>query len=159
MQDGRFSFHANKEYAVDMHPAALVVNVTLQCPLKCAHCCYSSDMFKAGHLPFEQVALAIAQAAEIGAFRAVHFVGGDPLLHPQLIADAIALASGLGLSTGITTSAFWAKSPEHAQQVIDKLCDAGLSEMTLSYDDAHAAFLGLRYIANAVAAAAARALS
>ncbi|WLI13455.1 MULTISPECIES: radical SAM/SPASM domain-containing protein [Pseudomonas] len=139
-------------------PAALVINVTLQCPLKCAHCCYSSDMFKAGHLSFEQIALAISQAAGIQAFRAVHFVGGDPLLHPDLLADAIALAAGLGLSTGITTSAFWAKSPGHAQKVVDKLCDAGLSEITVSYDDAHAAFLGLHYIANAVAAAVLRSL-
>ncbi|MEX3640055.1 radical SAM/SPASM domain-containing protein [Paraburkholderia sp. BR14320] len=134
-------------------PVALVINVTLRCPLNCAHCCYSSDMAKRGHLSLDDVKAAISQAAAAYIFDAVHFVGGDPLLHPELVREAIEHAAGLGLRTGITTSAFWAKSRERAQDVVSTLKAVGLSEVTLSYDDAHAQFLKISHIANAVSAA------
>lgn len=134
-------------------PVALVINVTLRCPLKCAHCCYSSDMTKTGHLSLDDVKAAISQAAAAHRFDAVHFVGGDPLLHPALVRDAIEHAAEQGLQTGITTSAFWAKSRERARDVVSMLKAAGLSEITLSYDDAHAQFLKSSHIANAVSAA------
>lgn len=136
-----------------VQPSALVVNVTLQCPLKCAHCCYSSDMFKAGHMSAADVKLAITQAATIPTIRIVHFIGGDPFLHPDILKESIAHASGLGLGAGITTSAFWAKSAAHASEVLGGLGDVGLTELTISYDDAHAKFLRFKYIVNAVGAA------
>jgi MoaA/NifB/PqqE/SkfB family radical SAM enzyme len=110
-------------------------------------------MFQSGHLSAEDVHLSIRQVAQIPTMEIVHFVGGDPLLHPVLVADAVALASSLGLRTGITTSAFWAKSPARAKVTINRLRAAGLTELTLSYDDAHAAFIPLNFISNALLAA------
>ena len=132
---------------------SLVINVTLRCPLKCSHCCYSSDMFQGGHLSADDVELAISQAACLRTFETVHFVGGDPLLHPDILIAAIAHAAGLGLKSGITTSAYWAKSPARARKVVSSLRNVGLTELTLSYDDAHAAFVPLSFIDNAVQAA------
>ncbi len=134
-------------------PQSLVINVTLQCPLKCAHCCYSSDMFQAGHLGLDDVRLAIDQAAAIPSFEIVHFVGGDPLLHPDILNDAIQHCARAGLQTGITTSAYWAKTPRRAQEVVQRLARSGLSELTLSYDDSHAVFIRPAYIAHAASAA------
>ncbi|MBB4096810.1 radical SAM/SPASM domain-containing protein [Sphingomonas kyeonggiensis] len=131
----------------------LVLNVTLQCPLRCAHCCFSSDMFQGGCLSAADVALAITQAAQSPTLEIVCFVGGDPLLHPMLVADGIALAASLGLKTSITTSAFWAKSAEKARAVLAPLRAAGLTDLVISYDDAHAAFVREAYIANALAEA------
>lgn len=132
---------------------ALIINVTLRCPLKCAHCCYSSDMTKTGHLSLADVKTAISQAAATDEFGIVHFVGGDPLLHPELVREAIEHANALGLRTGITTSAFWAKSYERARDVMSALKNAGLTEITISYDDAHAQFLKISHISNAALAA------
>jgi hypothetical protein len=131
----------------------LVLNVTLQCPLRCAHCCFSSDMFKGGCLSADDVALAITQAAQSPTVEIVCFVGGDPLLHPALVTDGVKLAASLGLRTSITTSAFWAKSPEKARSVLTALRAAGLTDLVISYDDAHAAFVRESFIANAVAEA------
>lgn len=131
----------------------LVLNVTLQCPLRCAHCCYSSDMFQGGCLSPADVALAITQASQSPTLDTVCFVGGDPLLHPALVADGVALAASLGMKTSITTSAFWAKSPEKARAVLTRLRAAGLTDLVISYDDAHAAFVRESFIANAVAEA------
>ncbi|MCP1739274.1 hypothetical protein M2229_001416 [Bradyrhizobium japonicum] len=74
------------------------------------------------------------------------------MLHADIVADAVALAASLGLRAGITTSAFWAKSPARATAAVRQLRAAGLTEMTLSYDDPHAEFVPLNFIANAVAA-------
>jgi uncharacterized radical SAM superfamily Fe-S cluster-containing enzyme len=78
-------------------PRELVINVTLRCPLKCAHCCFSSDMFQHGHLSLDDTLLAIRQAAQVSGIEIVHFVGGDPFLHADIMAEACALARELGL--------------------------------------------------------------
>ncbi|MGX1320863.1 MoaA/NifB/PqqE/SkfB family radical SAM enzyme [Bradyrhizobium sp. USDA 377] len=140
-------------HAARVTPTNLVLNVTLKCPLKCSHCCFSSDMFHGGHLSAEDVHRCIRQAAEIPSMEIVHFVGGDPMLHADIVADAVALAASLGLRAGITTSAFWAKSHARATEAVRRLRAAGLTEMTLSYDDPHAEFVPLNFIANAVTAA------
>ncbi|WP_354119830.1 radical SAM/SPASM domain-containing protein [Bradyrhizobium sp. LA6.12] len=139
--------------AARVTPTNLVLNVTLKCPLKCSHCCFSSDMFHGGHLSAADVHRCIQQAAQIPSMEIIHFVGGDPMLHADIVADAVALAASLGLRAGITTSAFWAKSPARATAAVRQLRAAGLTEMTLSYDDPHAEFVPLNFIANAVAAA------
>lgn len=134
-------------------PRELVLNVTLRCPLKCAHCCFSSDMFQQGHLSLDDAKLAITQAAQIETMRTVHFVGGDPFLHVDIMAEAFAHARAAGLSCGATTSAFWAKSRERADSVLARLVEAGLTEITISWDDSHAQFVRLSWIDNAVQAA------
>jgi MoaA/NifB/PqqE/SkfB family radical SAM enzyme len=134
-------------------PRELVINLTLRCPLKCSHCCFSSDMTKVGHLPLADVERAISQAARLDSIEIVHFVGGDPFLYPDVLAAAMAHAAAEGLLCGVTTSAYWAKTPERALESLDRLCRAGLSEITLSYDDAHAAFLAPHFVANALSAA------
>jgi MoaA/NifB/PqqE/SkfB family radical SAM enzyme len=110
-------------------------------------------MFQSGHLSAAEVGEAIRQAATLRGLEIVHFVGGDPLLHPDILADGISAATRSGLKTGITTSAYWAKTPQAATATVDRLRQAGLTELTISYDDAHAEFLPVRFIANAVQAA------
>lgn len=134
-------------------PRELVINLTLRCPLKCSHCCFSSDMFQEGHLSLADVNLAITQAARLEGLEIVHFVGGDPFLHTDIMAGAIRHARDIGLGAGATTSAYWAKTPERALAVLAPLVEAGLTELTVSYDDAHAEFVRLSSIDAAVRAA------
>jgi hypothetical protein len=134
-------------------PTELVLNVTLRCPLNCGLCCFSSYLRQAVNLSADDVKRAIAQAARVGSIEIVHLVGGDPFLHPEVMIDAIACAATHGLRCGTTTSAFWAKTPERALDVLRPMRAAGLTEITLSYDDAHAEFVRPAFIANAVEAA------
>lgn len=140
-------------------PRELVINVTLRCPLKCAHCCFSSDMFQHGHLAQGDALRAIEQAARVGGIEIVHFVGGDPFLHDDIMREAYALARALGLRGGATTSAYWAKTARHAHKVLAPLAAAGLTELTISYDDSHAEFVRIGAIRNAVDAALALGLT
>lgn len=134
-------------------PKELVINVTLKCPLKCAHCCFSSDMFQEGHLSFEDVRLAIEQASRVGSFETVHFVGGDPFLHADIMQQAYRYARSLGLGGGATTSAYWAKSYDRAMTTLKPIAEAGLNVLTLSCDDEHAEFVPLSWVVNAATAA------
>lgn len=134
-------------------PREIVINVTLRCPLKCAHCCFSSDMFQQGHLSLDQVKQAISEAATVPSIELLHFVGGDPFLHADIMAEAIGHGRAHGLGAGATTSAYWAKTPARATSILRPLVEAGLTELTISYDDAHAAFVRLETVVNAVRAA------
>jgi MoaA/NifB/PqqE/SkfB family radical SAM enzyme len=151
--DEGIEFMKNASGAAVTKPRELVINLTLRCPLKCSHCCFSSDMDKVGQLPLADVERAISQAARLNTIEIVHFVGGDPFLHPDVLAAAMAHAAAEGLLCGVTTSAYWAKSPKRALESLEPLRRAGLAQITISYDDAHAAFLAPRYVANALSAA------
>lgn len=134
-------------------PRSLVLNLTLQCPLRCAHCCYRSDMGQHGCLDVADACRAIDDAARLDGLNQVHFVGGDPFLVPDIMRKALLHAGGHGMHGAATTSAFWARSPARAQAILKPLVEAGLAELVVSYDDAHAAFVPLRNVENAVAAA------
>lgn len=134
-------------------PRSLVLNLTLQCPLRCGHCCYRSDMGQLGCLDLAAACRAIDDAARMDSVQQVSFVGGDPFLVPDLMRQALLHARGHGLQGTATTSAFWARSAARARATLEPLVQAGLGELVVSYDDAHAEFVPLRNVQNAVAAA------
>jgi|GEM_PF-1136832 len=131
---------------------SLILNLTLRCPLRCRHCCYRSDMTQAGCLALPDVERAIRDAAGIPEMSAVHMIGGDPFLLPNLMLSAIRIARSHGLAAAATTSAFFAKSRERALAILTPMAEAGLGELTISYDDMHAAFVPERFIVHAVEA-------
>lgn len=131
----------------------IVINLSLKCPLKCSHCCYSSDMSFTEELSADDVISVIEQSHRIERLKSVHFIGGDPFLHQATMLAATRAAHRRGLSVKATTSAYWASSIERAARVLAPLVEAGLGEITISYDDEHAAFVRLAWIGHAVEAA------
>ncbi len=132
-----------------VEPQYLAIHVTYQCPARCGHCCFSSDIHKKGYLPLEDMLKAIDQAAAFKSLKLVGFTGGDPFLHQDILQKAISHAHSKGLRTRVVTSAYWAKSPDKADQVLGPLSIAGLNEMTVSYDDSHALYIPADNIKNA----------
>ncbi|MCQ4165545.1 hypothetical protein NM961_12575 [Tahibacter sp. P2K] len=106
-----------------------------------------------GCLDLAAACRAIDDAARMDSVQQVSFVGGDPFLVPDLMRQALQHARGHGLQGTATTSAFWARSPARARAILEPLVQAGLGELVVSYDDAHAEFVPLRNVENAVAAA------
>jgi len=78
-------------------PAELAIHLTYRCPLKCSHCCFSSDMSRHGHLDPDIAARVVDEAAAIGGIERVNFVGGDPFLHAGAMADTLDRAKAQGL--------------------------------------------------------------
>jgi hypothetical protein len=64
--------------------------------------------------------------------------------------SGIRLASRFGLRAAAVTSAFFAKTPQRAMATLEPMALAGLSEISVSYDDMHAAFLSPRHLVNLI---------
>ena len=133
-------------------PVELVLNLTYRCPLKCSHCCFSSDMAQNGHLDSATMLRVVDEAAHEGIER-VNFIGGDPFLHADLMELGLRQARAHGMAGSATTSAYWATTPERARIVLEPLAGAGLGRIIVSYDDMHADFLKLKHVINAYRAA------
>ncbi len=131
----------------------LVLDLTLGCPLRCSHCCYGAGVGVSGSMSQGDMVRTIREAATFGSVRTVHFSGGDPFLLPDLMIAGIRLATELGMRTAAVTSGYWGKTPKRALATLEPMAAAGLSELSVSYDDMHAAFLPAAHLVNAVRAA------
>lgn len=137
-----------------MSDTELVIHLTYRCPLACSHCCFSSDMSREGHLDLDEILQAIDDASRLPSMRRLEFVGGDPFMHADLMLVATRHARERGFHTvGAVTSAYWAGSAERARRELEPLAEAGLSVLTISFDDMHAEFVRSKVVGNAYRAA------
>jgi MoaA/NifB/PqqE/SkfB family radical SAM enzyme len=134
-------------------PTEVVFNITYRCPLRCSHCCFSSDMSKQGHLSESLMIQAVEDAAAVSSIERIDFVGGDPFLHTDLMLKALQRSKMLGIGASATTSAYWAPTPDKAARILAPLVAAGLTRIIISYDDMHAEFLDVNHVVNAYRAA------
>ncbi|NJD20270.1 MAG: radical SAM protein, partial [Gemmatimonadetes bacterium] len=130
----------------------LVLNLTLRCPLRCAHCCYRAGGRATETMSREVMEGAIRAAAALGTVRTVHFSGGDPFVLPDLMRRGIRLATGFGLRTAAVTSAWFATTRRRARTTLEPMASAGLGELCVSYDDMHAAYLPAEHLVNTMTA-------
>lgn len=78
------------------------------------------------------------------------FTGGEVTLHKERLLESLRRADEMGLKTRIVTNGWWAHDMESARQMIDELVDAGLDELSTSYDDFHTDFISPEPIINLV---------
>jgi len=128
-------------------PSSFAIHVTYTCPLTCAHCCFLSSPANADRLPIDHI-LETIQQLDTNSIKLISFTGGEPFLLGAKLVDLVHLASQRGLSTRIVTSAYFAKRPEVAKSRIQILKDAGLKEITISWDDFHEEFVDFECVAN-----------
>jgi pyruvate-formate lyase-activating enzyme len=110
-------------------------------------------MSKTEHLNLEMALRAIDEAARIPTLELVSFAGGEPFLFQDALHSSIKHAARYGIPSSVVTSAYWAGSRVKATAVLLPLWEAGLRQMSLSYDDAHAAYVRETNIVNAYRAA------
>ncbi|TMO84324.1 radical SAM protein [Pseudoalteromonas spongiae] len=130
-------------------PRELVIHLTETCPLECSHCCVESNSSKTKALKNNEVLKIIGEAKSTNVFEKVCFVGGEPFLEYRTLTDSISFASKMNMSTSVTTSAYWAKTPSISYSKLSKLTEAGLQELCISFDDYHMEYVSLQYIINA----------
>jgi hypothetical protein len=107
------------------------------------------------HITLDCVQRVVDEAAALNTVKSIDFVGGDPFLYKEILLGGCKRANQNGLRSGVTTSAYWASSLDRAFDVLRPLSLAGLNEICLSYDDAHAEFVNEIAILNAHKAATA----
>ncbi len=86
----------------DHFPAVLVMNITRNCNLRCAHCYSSSGGGVFADLPFESWKKAVETAAGMGVTN-VLVSGGEPLVRKDAV-ELISLMKDCGMKVGLSTN-------------------------------------------------------
>lgn len=134
-------------------PNTFAFHLTYTCPLSCAHCCFSSSPRIRGRLNMGEVERAI-QALGGTSINLIAFTGGEPFLLGDALTSAVATAANEGFATRIVTSAYFATSPAAATAKLRPVAEAGLQELSISWDDYHEEFANFENVYNAFWAAA-----
>lgn len=119
-----------------IEPSSFAIHVTYTCPLTCAHCCFSSGPKHKASLPVEMIHDTI-RVLDPATIKMVAFTGGEPFLLGNRLDTIVREAHGRGFITRIVTSAYWAKHASVAQKRLTDLHQAGLNELSISWDDFH----------------------
>jgi organic radical activating enzyme len=134
-----------------LQPNTFAFHVTYTCPLACAHCCFGSSPELKDSLDPNFVLDAIDQIPDY--IKLVAFTGGEPFLHGAKLAKYVERAASRGFITRIVTSAYFAKTPAIAQSKLKKVVDAGLRQLSISWDDFHEEFVAFECVKNLTHAA------
>ncbi len=114
-------------------PHTFAFHVTYTCPLACAHCCFGSSPEVKDSLDPDFVLKTIDEIPDY--IKLVAFTGGEPFLHGDKLVRYVERASARGFATRIVTSAYFANTPANARARLAKLIQAGLKELSISWDD------------------------
>jgi hypothetical protein len=122
--------------ANEAYGETVVIQLTLQCPLACAHCITESSPLRHEDMASSTLERLIAGLAEDGRVRHLVFSGGEPFAKRARLRAAVAQGRAIGLAMSIVTSGSWAVSDESARSVMTALGGpgAGGGEVIVSVD-------------------------
>ena len=122
--------------AAVVDPRELIIHTTYRCPLTCSHCCFHSGP-SVEHSPDYERWLALINAIRLPSIESVVFTGGEPFLLGGKLDELINAAKRKRLKVRIVTSAYWAKTLPVAEKRLSQLKEAGLDQLSISWDDFH----------------------
>ena len=136
-------------------PQSLALITTYACTARCNACCYGCTPERTERLSLDQLIAAISEArTAFPSIRSIVFTGGEPMLLGDDLYEALRFAADLGAITRMVTNGYWARSTERAQEVVDCLFEAGLSELNISTGGDHRQWVPVDHAINGVLAAA-----
>ncbi|MFM2372612.1 MAG: hypothetical protein RIS85_2334 [Pseudomonadota bacterium] len=110
----------------------LTVAITAHCNLRCKGCNYGRDFMPGAQMPL-QIYRDLIEDAAAAKIPAIRLYGGEPLLHPDVVA-MVEIAQAQGVDAYMTTNALI------LDRKIDALHGAGLRKITMGYYGQGAAF-------------------
>ena len=111
--------------------------VTYQCTMDCDHCfLYCSPKAK-GVFTLDQIKAVLDDTRNIPTVDNIFFEGGEPFLYYDMMLEGIEYATKMGLSVGIVTNGYWAKSKEKALKLLKPLKKLNILSIGLSDDVFH----------------------
>ncbi len=123
-----------------------------KCNAQCEVCCFESSPTCKEALDVEKIKTFIDSAVGAPDLQTISFTGGEPFLEYETLLDLVAYAVQKGFPASAITNCFWASSEAIALEKIGRLKQAGLSRMSVSYDEFHAAFIPAANVANVLTA-------
>jgi hypothetical protein len=116
---------------------AVHVILTYNCHNECPHCFLHCGPNRPGTFTFLELEGLLEQAAAIEGVGMVYFEGGEPMMYFPLLERGVALATELGLETGIVTGGYFAVTAPDGERWLRRLKDAGLGAIDVSLDALH----------------------
>ena len=129
---------------------ALGVNITMKCPLECAHCGQESGPRRTETLNEGLFISRLREMGEAGQIKQLVISGGEPFAVRRLLARVLAIAAEYGIRAQVQTSANWAVTEERAAAVLREL--PGLTHLGVSADEYHEPFVPLENLKHALRA-------
>ncbi|WP_454048832.1 radical SAM protein [Cellulomonas sp. Marseille-Q8402] len=124
------------------------ITIGANCNARCAHCCFSCGPKSHESLGDARITELVAEALVNDDVTEIGLSGGEALLRREFVLSLIRTIHSAGKRATLVTNGFWGQTENKARDELRTLRDAGLSSMTISYDDFHAAFIPPRRIAN-----------
>jgi len=117
------------------------INFDSKCNARCAHCCVSSSPDATANLDDALVDHIVDQLLTQEEVHEIGLTGGEPLIRRRRTMQLIERITSAGKSVSCVTNGFWGVTQRAADRVLGELEEAGLRELTLSYDDFHAPYI------------------
>jgi len=128
----------------------IIFNLTYDCSLNCPHCFYYPQKRSRGVFTLSRLHEIVHSMSATAPVQELHFTGGEPFLHFDLLRDAIAMAKDIGARRiTCSTSCYWAKDVQTARARFSELKAAGLDWFLISADAFHQDQVPLEYVKNA----------
>jgi len=121
-----------------------------RCTMSCAHCCFSCTPRTRSELTADLVLRRVDEALAHPVVTNIALSGGEPLLRQDLVLEVASRCKQAHKGCSLVTNGFWAVTPGKARQMVQKLWDAGVATVTVSYDEFHAPFISQERVANAL---------
>jgi MoaA/NifB/PqqE/SkfB family radical SAM enzyme len=112
--------------AFDDLPIWAQLNITWKCNLDCAYCSEYDN--SKDHVPYDDLITRIDKIKSLGTLH-TDLIGGEPLLHPELLPLMRYVTHHHGMTTGMTTNGFLL-----TEDKLKELMDAGMGRIQMSVD-------------------------
>lgn len=136
-----------------LSPDDVGIILTYQCPSACAHCLYNCGPRRKGALSVETLRAALDALRVYPRPPQVHFTGGEPFLHFDLLLAGAQLAAERGIVAYLETGASWCVDDGETLARFAALRDAGLRAVLISVSPFHAERIPLARTLRAIRAA------
>lgn len=113
----------------------LAIGITNRCPLRCAFCCVPPGPGDISRSLIDQLIDEVL--AQPSSWKGVGFTGGEPLLRIDDVCRLGARLKSASVPWGVTTGLGWVANTNRAISVANRLIDAGISRLNISFDPSH----------------------
>ncbi len=132
------------------------VNLTMRCPLECAHCSVDSGPWRTETVDAGLLSTRVDEIGRDGRIRLVMVSGGEPFSAREVLRKVLDAAAPWGITVFVLTSGIWAKGREAAERTLDAF--PTLRYLGFSLDEYHEPFVPIADVRTGVVAALDRGL-
>jgi hypothetical protein len=129
-----------KPLLIDGEPFFLI-HYTALCNAACAHCIVESGPQRKERMPIDLAAELIAGASMVPRLRLVVFSGGESFIYLDNVLRLCETAQALGMQTRIISNGYWARSPDAAARMLERLAASNVDQLVISFGRFHRAYI------------------